>query len=177
MVHLGDHPEVRLCLRCAHFVHQQAWQIEDQGGDGPGGRVRDGLRILRAGVLRRGWHRNRFARGGLRWLGRYLALMLQIELLVVRECPIEAVAADLIATAVADTGVAAIVTCTVIGTEEQAQRRGFVGSPTILLNGVDALPVPQASVGVACGLYFTPDGLAGVPRMPDLRQALKRAAA
>ena len=72
MVRLGDHPEVRLCLRCAHFVHQRAWQIEDQGGGGPGGRVRDGLRILRAGVLRRGWHRNRFVSGGLRWLGRYL---------------------------------------------------------------------------------------------------------
>jgi hypothetical protein len=31
MVHLGSHQEVTLCLRCAHFVHQQAWQIEDEG--------------------------------------------------------------------------------------------------------------------------------------------------
>lgn len=70
MVHLGHHPEVRLCLRCAHFVHQQAWQIDDQGGDGPGACVRDELRILRAEVVRRGWHRNRFVGGRLRWLGR-----------------------------------------------------------------------------------------------------------
>ncbi len=72
MVHLGDHPEVRLCLRCAHFMHQQAWQIEDEGGDRPGGRARNGLRNLRAEVLRRGWHRNRLIGGRLRWLGRYL---------------------------------------------------------------------------------------------------------
>ncbi len=103
--------------------------------------------------------------------------MLQIELLVVPECPNEAVAAELIATAVAATGVAATVIRTVIGTEAEAQRRGFVGSPTILLNGVDPFPVPQASVGLACRLYSTPDGLAGAPRLRDLRQALKRAVA
>lgn len=57
---------------CAHFVHQQAWQIDDQGEGRPGGRVREGLRNLRAGALRRGWHRNRFVGGGLRRLGRWL---------------------------------------------------------------------------------------------------------
>src|SRR4051794_32091059 len=35
MVHLSNHPEVHLCLRCAHFVHQQAWGIEDEGKRGP----------------------------------------------------------------------------------------------------------------------------------------------
>ena len=103
--------------------------------------------------------------------------MLQIELLVVPECPNEAVAAELIATAVADTGVAATVTRTLIVTEAEAQRRGFIGSPTILLNGFDAFPVPRATVGLACRLYSTPDGRAGVPRLQDLRQALQRAAA
>jgi len=91
--------------------------------------------------------------------------------------PNEAVAAELIATAVADTGVAATVTRTVVGTEAEAHRHRFLGSPTILLNGVDPFAVPQASVGLACRLYSTSDGLAGVPRLPDLRQALKRAAA
>jgi len=37
MVHLGNHPEVNLCLRCAHFVHQQTWEIEDEGKGGPAG--------------------------------------------------------------------------------------------------------------------------------------------
>ncbi|MEO7351300.1 MAG: hypothetical protein ABIW17_05315 [Marmoricola sp.] len=40
MVQLGNHPEVHLCLQCAHYVHQQAWQIEDEGKRGPGAFVR-----------------------------------------------------------------------------------------------------------------------------------------
>ncbi len=103
--------------------------------------------------------------------------MLQIELLVVPGCPNEAVAAELIATALADTGVAATVTRTLLVTEAEAQRRGFIGSPTILLNGLDPFSVPRATVGLACRLYSTSDGLAGVPPLRDLRQALKRAAA
>jgi hypothetical protein len=72
MVHLENHPEVHLCLRCAHFVHQQAWEIEDMGKRGPGALARDTFRNLRAEVLRRGWHRHRFIGGRLRWLGKYL---------------------------------------------------------------------------------------------------------
>jgi hypothetical protein len=72
MVHLGSHPEVHLCLRCAHFVHQQAWQIEDEGKRGPAALARDGFRNLRAEVMRRGWHQNRIIGGKLRWLGKYL---------------------------------------------------------------------------------------------------------
>ncbi len=72
MVHLGQHPEVHLCLRCAHFVHQQAWQIEDEGKRGPAAFTRDRLRDLRVEVMRRGWHQNRFLGGKLRWLGKCL---------------------------------------------------------------------------------------------------------
>ena len=72
MVHLGNHPEVHLCLRCAHFAHQQAWAIEDQGRRGPAASAREVLRNLRAQIVRRGWHQNRIIGGTLRWLGRYL---------------------------------------------------------------------------------------------------------
>ncbi|WP_377645418.1 hypothetical protein [Oryzobacter terrae] len=72
MVHLGNHPEVHLCLGCAHFVHQQAWEIEDGAKRGPSAVVRDRFRNLRAAVIRRGWHRNRFIGDKLRWLGKYL---------------------------------------------------------------------------------------------------------
>ena len=54
MVHLGNHPEVHLCLRCAHFVHQRAWEIEDHGKRGPAALTRDGFRNLCAEVIRRG---------------------------------------------------------------------------------------------------------------------------
>ena len=72
MVQLGNHPEVHLCLQCAHYVHQQAWVIEDEGKRGPSAFVRDRFRNMRAEVIRRGWHRNRFVGGKLRWLGKYL---------------------------------------------------------------------------------------------------------
>jgi hypothetical protein len=72
MVQLGNHPEVHLCLQCAHYVHQQAWQIEDDGRRGPGSLARDMFRNLRAEVIRRGWHHNRLLGGKLRWLGKYL---------------------------------------------------------------------------------------------------------
>ncbi len=65
------HPEVHLCLGCAHFVHQQAWVIEDEGRRGPAAFARDRFRNLRAEVIRRGWHQNRFIGGRLRWLGKY----------------------------------------------------------------------------------------------------------
>jgi len=72
MVHLGNHPEVHLCLRCAHFVHQRASAIEDEGRSGPAVRARQILRAAREEVVRRGWHRNRFIGGRLRWLGKHL---------------------------------------------------------------------------------------------------------
>jgi len=72
MVHLGNHPEVHLCLCCAHFVHQQAWEIEDEGKRSPAAVVRDRFRNLRAELMRRGWHQNRLIGGKLRRLGKYL---------------------------------------------------------------------------------------------------------
>src|SRR4029079_683376 len=46
VVRLGSHPEVAVCLRCAHFLHQQARGREDAARPSPATRVRD---VLRAG--------------------------------------------------------------------------------------------------------------------------------
>jgi hypothetical protein len=107
---------------------------------------------------------------------------MEIELLVVPDCPHEA-AADIrakkfrqITTAVAETGVQATVTHTVITSQDQARRRGFAGSPTILVNGSDPFEDPAAPAAMACRLYPTPEGLRGVPALRDLRRALKRVA-
>jgi hypothetical protein len=91
--------------------------------------------------------------------------MVQIELLVVPDCPHEAPAAELITTAVADTGVQAKVTRTVITSQDQAWLRGS-----------DPFAEPGAPTAMACRLYPTPDGLRGVPTLRDLRQELKREA-
>ena len=72
LVQLGHHPEVHLCLGCAHFVHQRAREIEDAGRRGPAALARGQVRNLRAIVVRRGWHQNTVIGGPLRRLGKYL---------------------------------------------------------------------------------------------------------
>jgi hypothetical protein len=72
MVHLGNHPEVALCPRCARWAAKQAWALEDATRDGLLVAVRQRLRALRTGVVRRGWQNNRLLRGPIRWLGRNL---------------------------------------------------------------------------------------------------------
>ena len=72
MVHLGNHPEVALCLRCARWTAKQAREIEDLTRTGPLVRARDRARLGRQKVMQRGWHRNRWLGRPLRWLGRRL---------------------------------------------------------------------------------------------------------
>ena len=71
VVHLGNHPEVTVCLPCAHFLHQRARGLEDAVRHSPGARVRDGLRALRSLVIRRGWHEKPGIGRFLRWLGTH----------------------------------------------------------------------------------------------------------
>ena len=71
VVHLGNHPEVSVCLRCAHSLHKQARGLEDAMRRSPAARFRDELRAARSQVLRRGWHQKPGIGRLLRWLGRH----------------------------------------------------------------------------------------------------------
>lgn len=59
-----------------------------------------------------------------------------------------------------------------VDTLEEAERVGFHGSPSILVNGVDVFAEPDAGVGLSCRVYRTPDGPAGAPTIEQLRAAL-----
>ncbi len=59
-----------------------------------------------------------------------------------------------------------------VGTIDEAQRVGFRGSPSILIDGVDAFAESDAGVGLACRVYATPDGPAGAPTLDQLRAAV-----
>jgi hypothetical protein len=72
MIHLGNHPEVALCLACGRWAAKQAGEIEDRARTGPLVMARDRLRHARATVIGRGLHRNRILGRPLRWLGRRL---------------------------------------------------------------------------------------------------------
>ncbi len=62
-----------------------------------------------------------------------------------------------------------------VDTVEEAERMGFHGSPSILVNGVDGFAGPDAGVGLACRVYATPDGRAGAPTLDQLRVLVRDA--
>jgi hypothetical protein len=52
-----------------------------------------------------------------------------------------------------------------VETQEEAARVGFLGSPTVRVDGsdVEAAAAGRRDFGLKCRLYQTPDGLKGVP--------------
>jgi type IV secretory pathway TraG/TraD family ATPase VirD4 len=56
---------------------------------------------------------------------------------------------------------------------EDAERLGFIGSPTVLVDGSDPFATPGAPIGLACRVYVTPEGLAGSPTLDQLMEALR----
>jgi len=103
----------------------------------------------------------------------------ELELLVVPDCPNEAEAIAAVQAAARQVGLGEVVVrTTVIDSDEQARGHGFAGSPTFLIDGVDPFAEPGAPIGVACRMYLTKGGgPAGVPDLAQLRAALVRACA
>jgi hypothetical protein len=55
---------------------------------------------------------------------------------------------------------------------DDAERLGFRGSPTILIDGRDPFAAGDEPVGLSCRIYRTPEGVAGAPTLEQLRAAL-----
>jgi hypothetical protein len=55
---------------------------------------------------------------------------------------------------------------------EDAATVPFAGSPTIVVDGADLFPTDSRITDLACRVYSTPDGLAGVPTSGQLVEAL-----
>ena len=66
---------------------------------------------------------------------------------------------------------------TEIENEQEAERMGFPGSPTILIDGDDFQPPgPDQPRGLTCRVYRRRDGRASpLPDPEDLREALEKA--
>jgi hypothetical protein len=65
-----------------------------------------------------------------------------------------------------------------IGSEEEAAANGFVGSPTVRIDGRDLQPPPEDEpLGLTCRVYRLRDGrVSPTPDPADLRDALMSAA-
>ncbi len=96
---------------------------------------------------------------------------MDIALLYFDDCPNWKVADERLA-AIAAERADLTVSRHLVDTVEEAERVGFHGSPSILVEGVDVFADPDAGVGLSCRVYRTPDGLAGAPTVDQLRAAL-----
>jgi hypothetical protein len=97
-----------------------------------------------------------------------------VELLLVPDCPNESAAVELLHRALADVGFARVPIRThVVATEGEAEQLGLVGSPTVRIDGVDLFAEAGRPVGLACRLYVTDGVRSGVPDLRRLRQALE----
>lgn len=97
---------------------------------------------------------------------------MNVELLVVPNCPNEVQTATLLRSALDDVGLGSLqFTTTTVSTVEDAERYQFIGSPTILIDGVDPFAASGRPASVACRLYP-----GGSPDLHTLRRALKLAA-
>jgi hypothetical protein len=70
LVHLGNHPEVGICVNCVHFLRRRARDLQAT-------EIRRLLRgaaeSVRREVMARGWHQRPVIGPALRWLNRRMS--------------------------------------------------------------------------------------------------------
>ncbi len=59
-----------------------------------------------------------------------------------------------------------------IADPEEASRRGFHGSPALLIDGTDAFASPETPPAFACRTYRTETGMEGAPSVDQIVAAL-----
>jgi hypothetical protein len=69
LVHLGNHPEVGICVSCVHFLHRRA---RDQQATAMRQTLRGAAESVRGQVMARGLHERPMIGPVLKWLNRHL---------------------------------------------------------------------------------------------------------
>jgi hypothetical protein len=102
---------------------------------------------------------------------------MQVELLFWDGCPSHPQALADLRAALAEAGLDpdAVILREIV-TDAAAREEGFVGSPTIRLDGVDVLPAGEDPAGLTCRIYRRRDGrISPTPDPDDLRDAIRAA--
>ena len=101
-----------------------------------------------------------------------------IELLYFRGCPSHEAFLPHLRHLLGDTGLSAPVQLVEITSNDDAQRRRFLGSPTLRINGVDVDPsaTERTDYGLQCRLYPTAHGTRRAPPDAWIVRALANAA-
>jgi len=69
LVHLGNHPQVGICVSCVHFLGRRA---RDYQATMLRQRLRGAAESIRREVMARGWHERPVTGPALRWINRHL---------------------------------------------------------------------------------------------------------
>jgi hypothetical protein len=102
-----------------------------------------------------------------------------VELLWWEGCPSTERAHEAVREALSELGLDGVeVRMREVLTDDEAREAGFVGSPTILIDGADLVPAADNEpIGLSCRVYRRRDGrISPLPDPDDLREALSRAA-
>jgi hypothetical protein len=98
----------------------------------------------------------------------------RVEILHIDECPNWAEAGTRVEAALTALGLGDVeVTYRLLTDSVEAAAVPFAGSPTILLDGVDAFPTGVRISDLACRVYRTDSGFAGVPSVAQLIEAIQ----
>ena len=102
----------------------------------------------------------------------------QVELLLWSGCPSHERARAQLSEAMAQAGLEPGAFAEIaVESEEEAERERFIGSPTVRIDGVDAVDPGDREPALTCRLYRRRDGSPSpLPDSEELREALARAA-
>ena len=100
--------------------------------------------------------------------------LMRIELLHIDECPNSDKAQERLEAALTVLGRNDLpVHMRLLTSASDTLDTGFAGSPTITIDGVDIFPTGTVANDLACRVYPTPNGLAGLPTLNQITEALK----
>ena len=99
---------------------------------------------------------------------------MRIELLHIDECPNTAKTEERLQAALAALGRSDVpVHMRLLKSASDTTDTGFAGSPTITVNDADIFPTGAKANDLACRVYATPNGLAGLPTLNQITEALR----
>ncbi len=103
---------------------------------------------------------------------------MKITFLYFEDCPSHEATLARLRQVMAEEGIQAEIEIVKIETDEQAQSRRFVGSPTILIDGQDIDPLPaDIQYALTCRAYRLENGrISPLPSVDMIRRALRNAA-
>ena len=99
---------------------------------------------------------------------------MDIEILHIDDCPNWEEASTRLRAALDQSGESTVaIEHRLLRTSHDASHVPFAGSPTILVDGQDLFPSSGRTSDLACRVYLTPTGLAGLPTVEQMVAALK----